>query len=217
MNKQISSLIILILIYTSAQTNELLLLQTFGTKKHTGRTVAGGTERGITIQLSEIINDVLAELEKGPQTFIINPAGDKKRNPLEILNKINQAKQAIVLQLTATQSYQAKPSCDIFYRCYNPLTDQIKRPYAPLTAIPLENVYLLNFRQSKILATALYENLQASNDFIDIRQPIGIPLAGVRGIKHPMIQIELNINKDTQITQLGTILAHSLQKIVLPS
>lgn len=217
MNKRLSTLIILILSCTPVQAKPLLLLQTFGTKQHTGRTVAGGTERGITIQLTEIINDVLANLEEPPQVFIINPVGDNKKKPLETLNKINQAKQAVVVQLTASQSLQAKPSCNIFYRCYNPLTDQIKRPYAPLTPIPLEDVYLLNFGQSKILAKSFNEYLKTTNDFIDISEPIGIPLAGVRGIKHPMIQIEVNINKDTEITQLGTILAHALEKIAQPT
>ena len=215
MKKQFHFLMITILCCGTMQSKPLLLLQTFGTTQHTGRAVAGGTERGITIQLAEAINDALAEHEDAPQTYIINPAGNKK-NPFETLNKINQARQAVVVQLSASQQEQPKPSCNIFFRSYNALTDQIKRPYAPLTAVPLEEVYLLNFGQSKILAKKLNEHMQGARDFIDTQEPAGIPLAHARGIKHPMLQIEVNINKGTQITQLAAILAGALQKIVLP-
>ncbi|MBM3887257.1 hypothetical protein FJ364_04985 [Candidatus Dependentiae bacterium] len=196
------------------QAKTLLLFQTFGSTHHTGRNVAGSTERGITIKLAEAIQDFLSEQEPALQTFIVNPAGNNKKNSLEMLNKINQAKKALVIQLTASHNHHAKPACNIFFRCYNPLTDQIKRPYAPLTPIPLEDVYLLYFNQSKKIAHAINTQLQSAQDFIDTSQPIGIPLAHVRGIKHPLIQIEIKISQEANLTELSAVIARSLKQII---
>jgi hypothetical protein len=196
----------------------LLLLQTFGSPDNPGRQVSGNTERGVTIQLAEAIYDALADDENATRVFIINPdAKSKRRNNLESINKINQAQQAVVIQLSASKTTLAKPSCSIFYRCYNPLTDQIKRPVAPLTPIPFEDVYLINFNQSKALAKNLASNLQEAKNDLDINDPAGIPLTNIRGIRHQVVQIEISINKDSSFSQLGTIFADAIKKSLLPA
>lgn len=203
-------------LHSTAPSQHLLLLQTFGTTKQPGRTVAGDTtERSITLQLAEHISSTLNEGdETAAEAFIINPAGQKKKDPLEVLNKINQVRKATVIQITASQSKEVKPSCHLFFRCYNPLTDQIKRPLAPLTPIPLEDVYLLNFGQSKALANTLATALRTqANNFLDVKDPVGIPLAGARGIRHPVIQIEVSLNKNSSIFQIGNAIAQSIKKL----
>ncbi len=196
----------------------VLLLQTFGTNKHPGRTVAGdSTERSISLQLAEQISTQLTQNDTPVEVFIVNPAGQKKKDPLAVLNNINQINKAIVIQLTASSSKEVKPSCHLFFRCYNPLTDQIKRPLAPLTPVPLEDVYLLNFGQSKVLANTFATELRThAEQFLDTKDPVGIPLANLRGIRHPVIQIEVALNKNSQLVQIGNSIALGLKKL-LPS
>lgn len=202
-------------LHSTASSQHLLLLQTFGTTKQPGRTIAGDTtERSITLQLAEHISSTLNEDETAAEVFIINPVGQKKKDPLDVLNKINQVHKATVIQITASQSKEMKPSCNLFFRCYNPLTDQIKRPLAPLTPIPLEDVYLLNFGQSKALANTLATALRTqASDFLDIKDPAGIPLAGARGIRHPVIQIEILLNKNSSIVQIGNAISQSIKNL----
>ena len=192
-----------------------VLIQTFGTTQHPGRSIAGNTERGITLQLAEHINTVINEGPEGIEALIINPAGHNKNSTVETFNKINHLRHAVVIKLTASQNTKAKPFCSIFYRCYNALTDQIKRPMAPLTPIPLEDVYLASFNASKILAKTLATNMLTTDQHsFDIKSPIGIPLANVRGIRHPVIQVEVQVDQIAQIIQLGDFLAHNIIKMI---
>lgn len=194
-----------------------VLLQTFGTTHQTGRSVAGNTERGITLQLAEHITTALNEGPEGIEAFIVNPAGRTKNSLIETFNKINHLSNAVVIRLTASQCATPKPTCFIFYRCYNPLTDQIKRPMAPLTPIPLEDVYLERFNASKTLAKALATKaLAEQQNVFDIKTPAGIPLAAVRGIRHPVIQIEIQIDQQAHITHIGDLLTHCIKQIITP-
>lgn len=204
---------------TISQCNALehpfVLLQTFGTTHHPGRIVAGNSERGITLQLAEHISTVINEGPEGVEALIVNPAGKNQNNLVETFNKINQLRHAVVIKLTACQNTKQKPSCSIFFRCYNPLTDQIKRPMAPLTPIPLEDVYLTSFNASKTLAKNLTSHmLAASQNVFDVKNSAGIPLANVRGIRHPVIHIEAHIDQAAQITQLGDFLADSIKQMI---
>lgn len=187
----------------------LILIQTFGSPKITGRQLWNNSERGVTIKLAEAIQDALSE-QDNKRVFILNESSNQ--NHLDTINKINQAHQAVLIQLTASKTLKRKPECSIFYRCYNPLTDQIKRPLAPLTPIPYEDVYLINFNQSKILAKSLFNNLENSSDYLDKTTPVGLPLAKIRGIRHPAIQIEVSITKETSLEELGSILCDSITK-----
>lgn len=209
--------IIFIFIFSKlhATDHPLVLLQTFGSTKDTGRIIAGNTERGVTLQLAEYINDALNESQDGIEALIINPAGKNKSSIIETFNKVNQLPRAVVFNLTASQSSSPKPCCCFFYRCYNPLTDQIKRPAAPLTPIPLEDVYLTSFNLSKNLAKNLTTNLVSQNHCnFDIKKSVGIPLSNVRGIRHPVVNIEIQIDQMSQITEIGTFLANSIKKML---
>lgn len=209
--------IILIAIFSRlhATQHPLVLLQTFGSTKNTGRTIVTNTERGVTLQLAEHINDALNQSQEDIEALIVNPAGKNKNTTIETFNKINQLPHAIVVKLTACQSNNPKPCCSVFYRCYNPLTDQIKRPMPPLTPIPLEEVYLTNFNTSKTLAKSLTSHLLAQNNTnFDIKKLAGIPLSNARGIRHPVIHIEVQIDQMSQITELGNFLANSIKQII---
>lgn len=202
--------------FNATPNHPIILLQTFGTAKQPGRIVAGNaTERGITLQLAEHITAVMNQENDEIKLFTVNPAGNTKKDPLDVLNKINQINKAVVIQLTATNSKEAKPSCNLFFRCYNPLTDQMKRPVAPLAPVPLEDVYLLNFEQSKILSNKLTAALQSSaNEFLKIAPTVGIPLANMRGIRHPVIQIEVSLNKNSQLEQIGNSIALGIKELL---
>lgn len=200
----------------SGGTLPILLLQTFGSPQQAGRNIGGQSERNITQQLADEISTQLQE-ETTLETFIINPPVRAKKDPLEILGKINSMPKATVIQLSVSQTTTPKPVCNVFYRCYNPLTDQIKRPSAGITAIPLEEVYLLSFNQSKALAASLTTYLQQENhEAYEIRPAAGIPLANARGIRHPLIHIEIEVDKTTPLLSLSTSLAKSL-KLLLSS
>ena len=192
-----------------------VLLQTFGTTHQPGRIVAGNSERGVTLQLAEHISTLINEGPEGIEALIVNPAGKNKNSSVETFNKINHLRHAVIIKLTASHSTKPKPSCAIFYRCYNPLTDQIKRPMAPLTPIPLEDVYLTSFNASKILAKKLSSHLlTVAQQIVDVKSPAGIPLANVRGIRHPVIHIEVHIDQAAQIAQLGDFLATSIKHMI---
>jgi hypothetical protein len=191
----------------------VVLLRAFDDALGTGRSVAGKSEREVTLQLAQAVAQLFDEDNDAPVTYLVNPAGVKKNN-LETLQKINQIGSAVAIQFTASSATVPKPKCSLFYRCYNPLTDQIKRPYTPLTPLPFEEVYLPSFGQSKVFASLLHEYFQDHHNVVDVARPAGLPLAGVRGVRHPLVQIEITVNSLSQINELAGIIAPLIQKLV---
>lgn len=191
----------------------LILLQAFGSQQSTGRKIADNTERGVTLQLAEYLKNYLED--NGIPSLIINPAGKAQRDTIDLLSKINQLKSAVAIQLSASSRPQPKAECSVFYRCYNPLTDQIKRPQVALSLIPLEEVYLGAFHQSKTLAKGLVKNLQHdAQALLTVQEAHGIPLTPVKGIRHPSIQIEIGVNKESPFPVIGEQLAQAIIKLV---
>jgi hypothetical protein len=207
----------LLVCFVQATEPPFLLLQIFGTEQRPGRTIAGNTERDFTWHLAQEIKAAVNEDSQNINVLIVSNASLDQKAQLETINKINQLDTAIVVQLTASQSNKPQPSCNLFFRSYNPLTDQIKRPFAPLTPIPFEDAYLLCFGQSKVLAQSLaVHTREVAQDFLEIKDPVGVPLANLRGIKHPVIQIEIEVDQKSKRSQIGETLAQGLRKI-LPS
>lgn len=198
----------------TAPNSPVILLQTFGTKKSPGRSLSNTTERALTIKLAEKIQEELMA-NFNIKSFIINPSTHTK-NQFASFNSINRIKNAVVIQFSITETTKHKPTCRLFYRCYNKLTDEIKRPSTQFETIPVEDIYLINFKQSKSYAKKIHTDLTKTNtELFETPSPLGIPLANINGVKHPVIWIEIESN-DEKYLQVATPLASAIAKNITP-
>ncbi len=171
-----------------------LMLNPAGDASSAGRSIAGTSERGITLQCAEYLKQALEYQYPNLRVILTRTPGET----IELLQNAsfaNRLKVDLYISLHFFGQKTGAQTINFYYFCQNPLTDVWQKQSHELSFIPYQKAHIANLGVTKKIATDMTNFLtkQYSKNFI-ISQPLGIPFAPLIGIQSPAFAIEMSLN-----------------------
>lgn len=207
-------LICLIVTHTIAQAHQqtkLIMIDPAGHAKNPGRRLHKGYERAETYKCAEALKNRL-EKNFNVRVLLTRAPGDEIV-PLQNASFANRLNIDFFLRINFYIQEASRPKIFLYQELFDPIIDNVKRPFDPFAFVPVYQAHFKNIHQTKALANQLTSLLRAEQHqkSFDVSGPYGIPLKPLVGIVAPALIVEMCLpSHDNQWESLIEPLAESI-------
>lgn len=190
-----------------------ILLDPAGDARHAGRKLGTHFERGITLQCTERLKEVLEQTYPYVRVVLTRLPGEVEQ-PLQHANFANRLHADLYIRIHFYQEASTKPHWYIYYFSYG--DDFIVSPSSSLTLYPYDKAHLINKQRTEQFATSITQILkqeQYAQHYI-CDGAYRIPLRPLIGIKAPAFVYEIGLKNPQDWTRVVEAAAASLAPII---
>lgn len=187
-----------------------LLFQPAGDARHPGRSIHGSYERGLSIQLAELIKSALER--KDPTLNILIPRLNSQTvEPFEQASIANRLHVDAYIALMLYEQHESNPQLAIYTYAIDSSDAQKKYNPNNLQFVPFDQAHIKEQKISLRMAEELLSSFNAKPVFTIMGNSVhAIPLKNLAGISAPHIALELSIQNLKQLNAYAQSLADAL-------
>lgn len=190
-----------------------IMLDPAGDAKHTGRTLQGSFERGITLQCTEHLKHELEEQFPNIRVVLTRFPGEAVE-PLQNANFANRLNVDFYLSIHFYQEQGTKPELTLYSFSYG--DDFVTQKIDDISLIPFDNAHLTNKEKTQKFAIQMKDILHRDTytKWFTVKGLFKLPFKPLIGIKAPALAIEISLKQDNDWINYIKPLTDSLKPII---
>lgn len=171
-----------------------LMLDPAGDATHTGRSIDGTFERGITLQCAEHLKKML-ELNNAQVRVIVTRTPGETIEPLQSAQFANRLDADLYLHLCCFHEVDPLPSIALYSFMWHPITDLWQQTTSPLSFVPYQFAHRHSIKKRESILSLLSKPLTdlAANFSFTFKGTYGFPFKPLIGVQIPAFGIELGL------------------------
>lgn len=189
-----------------------IMLDPAGDAKHTGRQIEDSLERGITLQFTEKLKNILENLYPNIRIILTRFPGETIY-PLQNANFANRLDVDFYISIHFYAENETKPNIFMYYFSYG---DEFVTKITDLCFYQYDNAHRINGSITRKYAHEITTVLTNDENIklFNFHGPYGIPFKPLIGIKAPSIAIEIGLKEKNMWQNYIQPIAESIKKIV---
>ncbi len=170
------------------------MLDPAGDATHTGRSIDGTFERGITLQCAEHLKKII-ELNNPQVRVIITRTPGETIEPLQSAQFANRLEADLYLHLCCFHETEALPTMALYSFMWHSITDSWQQTTSPLSFVPYQFAHRHSIKKRESILSLFSTSLidLAANSSFAFKGSYGFPFKPLIGIQVPAFGIELGL------------------------
>ncbi len=210
----LKQLLFLFCVIPNILTGFTLLIEPSGDARHPGRSIHGSYERGLSIQLTELLKAAL-ERKDPTLTILIPRLNSQTVEPFEQASIANRLHVDAYIALMLYEQQESNPQLALYTYANDPSDTQKKYNPNNLQFVPFDQAHIKEQKTSLGMAEELLSSFKKKPVFTIMGNRVHtIPLKNLAGISAPHIALELSVQNLKQLHSYTQSLADALFSMI---